>query len=245
MRPIPFFERAASRCCRPFGSLPQWIQQSICPFSTRWRLGLSVRLMHTGQLTPCEARFFRLGGAFAVRVLRRSSLFRICNGSPCGSPWIASPCLETSSCQPTLSTLRSTHRVTSRYPFQEPRLRYHQVSLTGLVEPWTSVVCGNRLSPARQTSRHAFQGVDVIAFTLWGPSPHAGHAGRMCLAFAETAFALAHHVPYPSNKPAVFSYRLFKATTLDPDRMTVAPKRALPSMPKHLSKTSSPNWISP
>jgi hypothetical protein len=27
--------------------------------------------------------------------------------------------------------------------------------------------------------------------------------------------------------------------------MTVAPKRDLPSMPKHLSKTSSPNGISP
>ena len=67
------------------------------------------------------------------------------------------------------------------FPFQDPLSDTLGISHRPDRAHEQAFVCGNRLSPARQTCRSAFQGIDVITFNLVDSSPHAGYASRMYL----------------------------------------------------------------
>lgn len=176
---------------------------------------MSDRTCARFESTPREADLSDRGGAWAPDALRHHALStrlrQPCLGQGCG-PNPVRELLQTS-----FSRLDLAAKPHLRHRRQSPNTEtnpYLQVSLTGLTESWTSAgpaVTGSHLSDSNL--RHAFQGVDVIAFTLGDPSPHAGNSSRMPLGKQLTAAAFRTPCTLSAQRIRRLGPQLVKAAT--------------------------------
>lgn len=124
MLPYPYFESGRLTVLPTVWQSSLRFPQNISPFATRWSWVCRSGKCTPAELTSCEVRFSRPGGAFAILALRLSSLQRFRDGLPCGSPWFVFPSGKTISCQPTPLTLRSRHPATLLVLSSESTHRY-------------------------------------------------------------------------------------------------------------------------
>lgn len=138
MRPYPYFES-----CR-LAVLPSAWQSSLT-ISAVHVPGCDpmVRVCRSGTCAPASSPLARFPSSDLGRRLRRLrlatfTLQRICDGLPCGSPWIMALPKKSDSFSRRFDLAVSMSLHAPGFP-SGSTLRYLQVSLTGLTEPWTSV----------------------------------------------------------------------------------------------------------
>lgn len=185
------------------------------PFSTRWSWVCRSGKCTPAELAPCETGF--PDWAALIRFLP-CGFHRFCASATDSLAALRGswPLPEkTISCQPTPLTLRSRHPVTVLVFPSESTHRYHRY----LSQAWQSH--GQALSAA--TGIHlSDKRVDTRFRALMLSRLPCGTHPRMPATLAECTVGFCgeplkpsvHHVPYPSNKSAVFDAALLKSDKL-------------------------------